>query len=698
MTSLFRGKLGCLVAYLGISALVLGGLGWATKEALRLEEEQRLAAENAFRLEEEKRIAAENGRIAAEEGRIHDQLLRQETEMADQKRMALWRLDTRLMPALAREDSRPFAHYIALHSPFTALTCTGATCTPGQFYLPSPLMTAEIPDWMILHFQVDTVNGWMSPQVIPDSLRKLLRKQPLELNIDNVNDPRVAHLAKLKKCYPAHQFLKSLKDRGFAVEDNELQKQIEQSLKDLAANSQNSLTQGRQEPQTARMGPPSQGQGVNPTNTTNPNYNDNTAQDPLRRFQMTYRAKTEGQWTFFNEGRHYIEPLDNTYPSKTTKTSQPIEVRLGSMRPLWLPNAQKPENLLMLRPAMVGNKPAFQGILLDWNRVSSLLKEAIFDLFPNAKLIPLPEGDHAHPERSMTVLPVELDPGEPPLPAEPEAQTPTTVEVRQMPALGWTPLRIGLLLAWTAVLVALLAVGLGGWSLFDLSERRIRFVSAVTHELRTPLTTLRLYLDLLTSGLVSEEQQKKEYLQTLNGEAERLYRLINNVLDFARLEKSRPAVDKRPVLVRELLDQVCTMWQERCTASRKDLQIVSALPPETAICTDRNLVEQILGNLIDNACKYSQDAADTHIWLCAVMEDQKLCLEVEDRGPGVAKRERFSIFRAFRRGHDADVKAGGVGLGLALATRWAALAGGKLTVRAGEGGVGACFRVELPIG
>ena len=90
----------------------------------------------------------------------------------------------------------------------------------------------------------------------------------------------------------------------------------------------------------------------------------------------------------------------------------------------------------MLRPAMVGNKPAFQGICWTGIAFSSLLKEAIFDLFPNAKLIPLPEGDHAHPERSMTALPVELDPGEPPLPAEPEAQTPTTVEVRQMPALS----------------------------------------------------------------------------------------------------------------------------------------------------------------------------------------------------------------------------------------------------------------------
>ena len=108
---------------------------------------------------------------------------------------------------------------------------------------------------------------------------------------------------------------------------------------------------------------------------------------------------------------------------------------------------------------------------------------------------------------------------------------------------GWTPLRIGLTLAWAAALVALLAVGLGGWSLIDLSERRIRFVSAVTHELRTPLTTLRLYLDMLTGGLVQEENQKTEYLHTLNTETDRLNRLVGNVLDFSRLENQRPRLE-----------------------------------------------------------------------------------------------------------------------------------------------------------
>ena len=97
--------------------------------------------------------------------------------------------------------------------------------------------------------------------------------------------------------------------------------------------------------------------------------------------------------------------------------------------------------------------------------------------------------------------------------------------------------------------MALLAVGLGGWSLLSLSERRIRFVSAVTHELRTPLTTLQLYLDMLLGGLVRDEKQRTEYLQTLHAETDRLTRLVGNVLDFSRLENHQPRLMMGPVAV-----------------------------------------------------------------------------------------------------------------------------------------------------
>src|SRR5205823_1024814 len=208
----------------------------------------------------------------------------------------------------------------------------------------------------------------------------------------------------------------------------------------------------------------------------------------------------------------------------------------------------------------------------------------------------------------------------------------------------------GLALAWTAALVALLAVCLGGWSLIDLSERRIRFVSAVTHELRTPLTTLRLYLDMLTGGLVQEEERKAEYLGTLHTETERLNRLVSNVLDFSRLENQRPRLVLTRVGVGELLDQVAATWQARCEEAGKELTVDNQAGPEAALQTDVQLVQQILGNLIDNACKYSRGAEDRHLWLRAAAAGKRLVFEVEDRGPGVPKRERGSIFRAFCRG------------------------------------------------
>src|SRR5207237_1196946 len=251
-------------------------------------------------------------------------------------------------------------------------------------------------------------------------------------------------------------------------------------------------------------------------------------------------------------------------------------------------------------------------------------------------------------ERAMTFLPLQLDPGP---------------GLNGSVSLGLTPLRVGLTLAWAAALIALLAVGLGGWSLLNLSESRIRFVSAVTHELRTPLTTLRLYLDMLAGGMVKEPRQKEEYLQTLNLEADRLNRLVGNVLDFSRLENQRPRLEKTAVAVTQLLEQVGITCQERCRQAEMVLVIENQLDEGTQMVTDVRLVQQILGNLSDNACKYSKDATDRCIWVRARQSDRHLVLEVEDRGRGVAARERRSIFRAFRRGRGDDMTVGGVGLG-----------------------------------
>ena len=359
----------------------------------------------------------------------------------------------------------------------------------------------------------------------------------------------------------------------------------------------------------------------------------------------------------------------------------PVAVHLGPMRPLWLPAADgKADALLLVRAVRVGPKLGYQGVVLDWDRLKALLLDEVKDLFPAAELVKVKTPAAASPDRAMTALPVELDAGPEPAPAPP----------------GWTPLRLGLVLAWAAAVIAVGAVGLAGWSLIDLSERRIRFVSAVTHELRTPLTSLRLYLDLLLSGMVTDEGKRTEYLATLNAESDRLHRLIDNVLDFARLERRRSGHAPRPVPVADLLGQLRATWADRCGADGKDLVVVSTLPPGAAACTDPDLFAQIVGNLVDNARKYSREASDPRIWVWARPAGGRIAVEVEDRGPGVPPRERGLIFKPFRRGEGADTTAGGAGLGLALAKQWAEAVGGRLTYRPADGGTGACFRLELP--
>src|SRR5258708_36564464 len=111
-------------------------------------------------------------------------------------------------------------------------------------------------------------------------------------------------------------------------------------------------------------------------------------------------------------------------------------------------------------------------MFLDGKRVKSLLAGKTGDIFPEARIQPIREDFPADPEHAMIALPISLDPG------------PTPVVASDS---GWTPLHFGLILAWAAALAPLLAVGLGGRSLLDMSDRRIRFVSPLTHEFRTAL-------------------------------------------------------------------------------------------------------------------------------------------------------------------------------------------------------------------
>ena len=199
---------------------------------------------------------------------------------------------------------------------------------------------------------------------------------------------------------------------------------------------------------------------------------------------------------------------------------------------------------------------------------------------------------------------------------------------------------------------------------------------------------------MLLGGLVRAEPKRQEYLETMDAETDRLVRLVDNVLDFSRLERRNPRLNLSAHGVEELIAPVVAAWAFRCTQAGKKLEFDNDVPADALVRTDSVLMVQVLGNLIDNACKYSRDAADPTIRLRVRRDGKRLLFEVEDRGPGIPVGERRTIFRPFRRGREADATTGGVGLGLALASRWTRLLGGRLTLESPVAG-GACFRVEL---
>jgi signal transduction histidine kinase len=532
---------------------------------------------------------------------------------------------------------------------------------------PSPLLTVELPEWMLLHFQVDAEAGWASPQAPQPSLAAKLSNLRVQTPMGNVTPERQQLLTELQKTLPPAALLACAREhlRPATLHD----KTLIARLRDDNNSRLNSVQAGRgginnameqQQPPS----PPSEFQARKDTQEK--------VQNETKNYQLVNPSLVQG-----NLKRNGEDWLSNTLQ---VAASAEAVVSLSPMAPLWVRGDDGRDRLLLARLVQIQGKEICQGIVLDVGQLRELLADEVADLFPGSRLVAVRDSDPPEPERTMTTLPFQLEP-------EAEAASPEP---------GWTTLRVGLASAWAAALIALGAVALGGWSLIDLSERRIRFVSAVTHELRTPLTTLRLYLDMLTGGMVRDDRQRDDYLHTLHAEADRLNRLVGNVLDFSRLENQKPRLSRSHVLVADLLAQVEATWQGRCQVAEKELVIENNLGDRAALWTDGGLVEQVLGILIDNACKYSREAKDRRLWVRVTEADGRVAFEVEDRGPGVPPCERRSIFRAFRRGRGADVTAGGVGLGLALARRWVQLLGGRLTLCARRVQHGACFRVELP--
>jgi signal transduction histidine kinase len=213
-----------------------------------------------------------------------------------------------------------------------------------------------------------------------------------------------------------------------------------------------------------------------------------------------------------------------------------------------------------------------------------------------------------------------------------------------------------------------------------------------------------MYAEMLAGGMVPQAERRQQYLETLRVEADRLSHLVENVLQYARLERGRTSGgrshrQREKLLIETLIERCQTRLADRADQSGMKLALeLSDAARNATVDTDCAAVEQILFNLVDNACKYAAAAADKRIHLSVDVMGKKIALTVRDHGQGISAAGKRRLFRPFSKSvHEAACTAPGVGLGLALSRRLAHDLGGQLELHS-PGDAGAAFVLTLPGG
>jgi two-component system phosphate regulon sensor histidine kinase PhoR len=257
------------------------------------------------------------------------------------------------------------------------------------------------------------------------------------------------------------------------------------------------------------------------------------------------------------------------------------------------------------------------------------------------------------------------------------------------------------LLEFVMMMFACIVVVLGVVTILLAAERESRistlkseFVANVSHELKTPLALIRMFGEMLQSGRVASDDKRQQYLDIIVAESERLSALIENVLDFARVERGRHAYDFGRADVGEAVARAVSVYRHQ--AEREGVEVTvefggDLLHPRV----DARAIQLAVINLIDNALKYASGSKVVQVR--AKRMPSYISIRVTDNGPGVAEEDRERIFERFVRGTAARTRSvRGSGIGLALVKHIAESHGGRAWVEGAPGG-GATFVILLPM-
>jgi signal transduction histidine kinase len=258
-------------------------------------------------------------------------------------------------------------------------------------------------------------------------------------------------------------------------------------------------------------------------------------------------------------------------------------------------------------------------------------------------------------------------------------------------------LTLGLLIS-----LLILAITVGSWLIVSdlnrqlkLARQKTDFVSNVSHELKTPLTSIRMFSELLAEGRVSDTTKQRSYLGIITAETARLTRLINNVLDFARLERGEKKYKFDKCDLASVVKECCETFRPHLEAN--EFKFECRVPDHPVLVqADRDAIAQVIVNLLSNAEKYSGNEKEIVLILSHAPNESRAEVSVLDKGIGVPKGCEQKIFEQFYRAHDS-LSSGiqGSGLGLTLARQIARAHGGDVTYEPCNGS-GSCFKLTLP--
>lgn len=628
------------------AALVLATLGGLTLNALKLDDAGRKAA--------------------------------QEAEIEGRVRLALWRMDSALALLLAQENARPWYDYDAFHPAERAFTSQKTALPEGDVYLPSPLLGSSVSN-VLLHFQFDHEGRFNAPGIPSKRDGEL----PFVSQVARENaDLAATRLTKVER-------LMAQKSR-VAGENSSWSPATEMMKRyGLSSTSSTKTAYNRDIAADAAANQLVQEQTPAPVSTVSTNFAGNAggySQGYLNDSEQRARANVfqNSQMNARNAVSQQSVPgpmlkAQPERPPRQTNTPTKPPRAVGLLAANWLSG----ELVLTRRVEFSDAAWRVQGCWLDWPALRAFLLSNVRDLIPQADLQPAIAEATAVPDgRHLVALPIRLETG------------PVAVAIPS----GWSPIRFTLALAWIGVFLAAVAVALLLHGTLSLSERRASFVSAVTHELRTPLTTFQMYSEMLADDMVTEPARRKSYLETLRVEAGRLGHLVENVLAYARLERGRARERIETVTVADLLRRAGERLAGRATQAGLVLETDAGEMPDLAARTDVGAVEQILFNLVDNACKYAApDATHPALHLEVLPPERKFVrIRVRDHGPGIDPEVAVRLFQPFSKSaRQAADSAPGVGLGLALCRRLARGLGGDLLCDA-EVNDGAAFILRLP--